>query len=273
TRSGGQVVETPSQVSSRSHTCPALAARQVTPALPAGWVQVPAPSHSSTVQGVRSVAQVVPGGVRASGGQLVAKTSQGSGRSHARAAARRVAPAWPAGCWHPALTPLHSSSVHGLPSDKQIDPLGFNVSGGHVVEVPSQVSATSQSPASARQTVPALAGGCWHRLLVPLHWSVVHGSPSDVHAAPLGRLASAGQLAALPGQFSAKSHSPAAARQTVAAEMKASAGQLLLTPLHDSAMSQTPAAARHTAWLFVSTGQVLLVPSQFSAVSHTPAAA
>jgi len=49
---------------------------------------------------------------------------------------------------------------------------------------PGQVSAASHSLTAARHTVPAFPAGCVHVALVPLHRSVVHGSPSSVHAVP-----------------------------------------------------------------------------------------
>src|SRR5439155_24668264 len=62
--------------------------------------------------------------------------------------------------------------------------LGWKPSPGQVVLVPVQVSAASQTPAAARQTIPALPGACWQRLLLPLQVSVVHTLPSSVHAVP-----------------------------------------------------------------------------------------
>src|SRR5439155_512065 len=82
---------------------------------------------------------------------------------------------------------------------------------------------------------------------VPLHSSSVHGLLSSVQAVPLAFTASAGQVALLPVQFSATSHSPAAARHTVLDGSKASAGQSLPVPLQVSATSQTPAEGRQTA--------------------------
>ena len=81
---------------------------------------------------------------------------------------------------------------------------------------PSQVSATSQTPAEARQVVLA------------------------------GSMASAGQAALAPSQVSATSQTPAEARQTVVSGSTASAGQPPPRPVQVSATSQTPAAARQT---------------------------
>ena len=81
---------------------------------------------------------------------------------------------------------------------------------------------------------------------VPSHWSSVHALLSLVHAVADAFLASAGQAAAEPVQFSARSHSPAAARQTLLEAAKASAGQAALVPSQDSATSHVPALARQT---------------------------
>src|SRR6266516_2916396 len=130
-----------------------------------------------------------------------------------------------------ALLPEQVSATSQAPAEgRQTVPAGLLASAGQAGLVPSQVSAGSQTPAEARQTVPAFPAGCWQASFVPSHVSLVHGMPSSVHAVPLGCLASAGQLAPLPGQSSATSHAPAAGRQTWVAGAKASAGQSLLTP-------------------------------------------
>ena len=90
----------------------------------------------------------------------------------------------------------------------------------------------------------------------------MHGLLSAVHAVPAALLASAGQLGPFPGQFSAGSHSPAEARQTVLEGLKASAGQTVLEPVQLSSTSHTPAAARHTVPAFpAGCWQVSFVPS------------
>src|SRR2546428_161351 len=118
-------------------------------------------------------------------------------------------------------------------------------------------------------------------------------------------MASAGQAALDPVQFSAASQRSTAARQTVLDALKASAGQVVLVPVQVSATSHTSAAARHTVPAFpagcvhvalvplqmsrvqtlpssvhavpfalkASVGHVVLVPVQVSATSHSPAAA
>src|SRR5207247_7347 len=144
-------------------------------------------------------------------------------------------------------------------------------SGGQVELVPSHVSSASHTPAAGRHTAPAFPAGCWQASLLPSHVSVVHALPSSVQAVPLGCFASAGQLGPLPGQFSAWSHSPAAARHSVVEEAKASAGHVELVPVHVSATSHAPADARHTAPpLPAGCWQATLVPSHWSTVHGLP---
>src|SRR5207253_3641983 len=175
------------------------------------------------------------------------------------------------------LVPSQVGATSQTPEGPHTVPAGLLASAGQVVLVPVQVSAGSQTPAEARQIAPALPAGCVQagEPTVPLQVSVVQGLPSSVHAVPAVLTVSAGQLALVPVQFSAMSHSLTAARHTVLAERKASAGQLLLVPTHVSATSQTPADGRQTvpAGLFASAGQVELVPVQVSAGSQTPAEA
>jgi hypothetical protein len=64
-----------------------------------------------------------------------------SAMSQMPAAGRHTAPTLPAGCWQASWTPSHWSSVHGFVSAVHDVKFGFFVSGGHVVELPSQVSA------------------------------------------------------------------------------------------------------------------------------------
>src|SRR5439155_1656235 len=92
---------------------------------------------------------------------------------------------------------------------------------------------------------------------------------------PADFLASAGQAVVTPSQVSARSHSPAAARQTVPAVLMASAGQAALVPVQFSAASHRSMAARQTVLegRKASAGQVVLVPVQVSAASQGPAAA
>src|SRR2546426_5644358 len=90
--------------------------------------------------------------------------------------------------------------------------LGLKASAGQLALVPVPVSATSQSPAVARHTVPAFPAGCVQLFPLPSHTSRVQTFPSSVHAVSVALTASVGQLAPLPVQNSARSHSPVAAR-------------------------------------------------------------
>src|SRR5207253_1506199 len=261
--SAGQRSLTPSQVSAASQS-PA-AGRHTVPAFPAGcWQSSPLPSHSSRLHGLPSSVQAVPLAFFASAGHAALDPVQNSAGSHSPAEARQSAVA------------------------------GRRASAGQAVLVPSQVSATSQAPAAARHTAPAWPAGCREASRVASHssgvrglpsWvggvplgffaSVVHGLPSSVQVVPLDFFASAGQLGPLPGQLSAVSHSPAAARQTTFEDWKSSAGQLLPTPSQLSATSQAPAEVRQTvpAGVLASAGHAVPVPVHVSAASQSPAAA
>src|SRR5207248_9599687 len=91
---------------------------------------------------------------------------------------------------------------------------------GQSLLAPSQLSATSQTPAEGRQTAVLLT--------------------------------SAGHAALVPVQLSATSQTPAEPRQMVVAGSNRSGGQSLVTPLQLSATSHTPADARHSAVLLAS---------------------
>src|SRR2546422_32109 len=114
-------------------------------------------------------------------------------------------------------------------------------SAGQVVLDPVQVSAGSHPPAEARQTAPALPTACGQVAPVPSHRSRVQGFASAVQAVPLVFLASVGQLVLDPVQLSARSHSPAAARQTVPA-LPAGWVQVALVPLQMSMVHTLPSS-------------------------------
>src|SRR5262249_36177400 len=122
--------------------------------------------------------------------------------------------------------------------------------------------------------VPAATNGCV-QLPVPSHTSLVHALPSLVHVAPEPWKPLAGQLALLPVQYSATSHTPLEVRHWVAPEANPSAGQLLLAPVPHSATSHVPAEPRHCVveGCLVSPGHTAELPVQYSAASHTPAEA
>src|SRR5439155_39600 len=239
--SGGRVELTPVHTSSASQTSPEPA-RQTVPALPAAcWQALFVPSHRSVVQTLPSSVHAVPDGVLASAGQL-------------------------------GPLPVHiSAGSHSPAEPRQTTKLGSNMSAGQVLLVPAHISPTSHPPAAAFRVAPALPAACWQASLVPLHVSLVHGLPSSVHAVPLGCLASAEQLALLPGQKSSASHSSTAARQSTVEDLNASFGHVELLPVQVSATSQMPAAARQVAPpLPAGCWQALLVPLQVSLVLGLP---
>ena len=101
----------------------------------------------------------------------------------------------------------------------------------------------------------------------------MHGFPSSVHAVPFVFFASPGQLADVPGQLSATSHSPPAPRQIDVEDANVSAGQAAPVPVQLSATSQTSATGRQTLVddAKPSAGQDVLVPVHVSVTSQTPA--
>src|SRR5207245_2476568 len=149
------------------------------------------PSHSSRLHGLPSLVHAVPAALLASAGQLGPLPGQFSAGSHSPAEARQTV-------------------LEGLKARAEERRVGHE-----------QRSPWSHTPADARHTVPAFPAGCWQSSLLPSHSSRLHGLPSLVHAVPAALLPSAGQLALVPVQFSAGSHSPAEARQTVLEGLKA----------------------------------------------------
>src|SRR4051812_15159759 len=128
----------------------------------------------------------------------------------------------------------------------------------------------SHSPAAIRQVAPALPAGCWQVTFVPSHWSFVHGFVSAVHAVPLAFFASVtGQVAEVPVQTSATSHSPPAIRH-VAPALPAGCWQVVLVPLHVSAVHALPSSGPAAPAFPAGCWQVTFVPSQRSAVHGLP---
>src|SRR5207249_9760797 len=84
-----------------------------------------------------------PAVLLASAGQSTFVPVHVSVRSHAPAAARHTAPAFPAGCWHVSLAPSHWSRVQGLPSELHEVPAGAFASAGQLTPVPVHVSGAS----------------------------------------------------------------------------------------------------------------------------------
>src|SRR5438094_8346252 len=79
-----------------------------------------------------------------------------------------------------------------------------------MMKAPGQVSSTSHSFAAARQTAPALPGGCRQVVLAPSQVSVVQGLPSSVQGVVLDLQRSVGQVALVPVQVAALSPSAGA---------------------------------------------------------------
>jgi len=203
------------------------------------------PSHWSAEQGLPSSVQAVPADFLESVGH-----------------------AWP------GVPPQVSPMSHSPAAARQTVKAGRVTSGGQVVVTPVQTSSGSQrSPEPGRQTAPVFPAGCWQSLFVPSHWSRLHGLPSDVQPVPLGSLASAGHVEAVPVQLSATSHSPPAERQTKVEACNASLGHAALVPVQVSAMSHAPAEARHVVVdeTKESLGHAALLPVQFSAASQMSA--
>ena len=101
---------------------------------------------------------------------------------------------------------------------------------------------------------------------------MLHGLPSSVHAVPFDFFTSGGQVAPVPVQFSARSHSPPARRQVKVEDWKLSLGHVCpATPEQFSATSQVPPDARQTNVLdcVVAAGHVAVDPEQFFDGSHT----
>ena len=115
-----------------------------------------------------------------------------------------------------------------------------------------------------------------HAALDPVQFSATSHGPAEARqTVDDDAKLFAGQFGPVPVQFSAGSHGPAEARQTVLEDWKASAGQAALDPVQFSATSHGPAEARQTVledWK-PSAGHAALDPVQFSATSHGPAEA
>lgn len=154
TSSTGQFLPAPSQVSALSHS-PALARQttaDVATASP-GHTALPPVHVSARSQMPPAARQVVVEAAKVLAGQDVFAPLQVSCTSQTPADARQIVPALPAGCVHVADEPLQTSSVQGWPSLLQSVPAGANSLAGQVLPSPSQVSATSHSPALVRQVV------------------------------------------------------------------------------------------------------------------------
>src|SRR5437773_4116226 len=127
---------------------------QLVPAGQLGWWQaLSVPLQTSFVQGFKSSGHGVPFAMTLSAGHAALEPVQVSATSQESAAARQIAPMFPAGCWHVTWVPSHWSSVQGLPSEVHAAPLVFFASAGHAPPaVPGPVSATSDSQSHVGQT-------------------------------------------------------------------------------------------------------------------------
>jgi hypothetical protein len=135
-----------------------------------------------------------------------------------------------------------------------------------------QVSATSQVPPEARQTVDELEKSSVGQFaLAPLHISAGSHSPPARHTVP-ERKVLAGQSSP-PPQRSSASHVPPAPRQTKVVGRTVSAGQLALEPLQVSATSQTPRASRQMLTESKRSAGHVVAPPHVSCASQGPMAA
>src|SRR5207247_1956552 len=179
----------------------------------------------------------------------------------------------PATCWQLVLVPLHVSVVQRLPPSAHAVPAGILRSVGHDVLVPVQVSTASHTSTAARHTAPAFPAGCWQLVLVPLHWSSVHGFPSSGQGAPAfpAGCVQAG-APTVPLHMSEVQALPSSV-QAVPAALTRSGGQEVLDPVQVSARSQPLTAPRHTvpalpaAWMHVGAPTV---PLHMSVVQTLP---
>jgi hypothetical protein len=305
--SAGHAAVTPSHFSGASHS-PA-AGRQVEDAgrtASAGQALLE-PSHFSTASHRPTAArQVVPEGCFASAGHAGELPSQASGASHTPAAARQTVPCetgehFPAlpfrlHAWQSVVTPPPHALLQHTPSTQL--PFTHSVLCEH--PCPSGFLSTQVPPAQYWLVGHGLEAEQPPEQTFPEHWFDAHccvctegqeaplpgqfaarvavgGVPPHDGARHWTELAlnpSAGQVAELPVQFSATSHTSAARRHWVVFGWKPSAGHVAELPVQDSATSHTPAEVRQTVFAVLnpSAGQVAELPVQFSATSHTPAA-
>src|SRR5689334_18278769 len=100
-------------------------------------------------------------GFGASAGHALLTPSQLSATSHWPDAGRQTPPAgagWSAGQFGPE--PLHDSAASQTSLADRHTPPVANASAGHVMLLPVQVSATSQTPLPCRQVAPAFPATC-----------------------------------------------------------------------------------------------------------------
>ena len=161
--------------------------------------------------------------------------------------------------------------MHGLLSEVQAVPTVTSTSPGQAALVPSQLSATSHSPAEARHRVPAdFFASTGQALLLPVQVSATSQVPATARQlVPADFFASAGQVVEVPVQVSAASQTSAAARQVVPA-LPAACWQLTELPLQRSVVQAFPSSVQAVPLAFFpSAGQVAEVPVQVSAASQS----
>src|SRR5262245_23069143 len=240
-------------------------------------LQCPAPSQESVPSQAPPVevpVQLVVSGLKPSAGQAPDVPVQLSATSHSPAAARQMVVA----VRKPSLQ-CPAPSQESVPSQAppfevpvQLVVSGLKPSAGQAPDVPVQLSATSHSPAAARQVVvddlkPSA------QCPAPSQESVPSQAPPvevPVQAVVAGWKLSAGQAPDVPVQLSATSHSPADARQVVVDGRKPSTQ--CPAPSQESVPSQAPplevpVQAVVAGWK-LSAGQAPDVPVQLSAMSH-----
>jgi hypothetical protein len=107
----------------------------------------------------------------------------------------------------------------------------------------------------------------------PVQFSAMSQTPAEGrHGVLDGAFASVGQAVLLPSHVSARSHTPAAARQSVPA-LPAGCVQPSPTPSQTSSVQTFESAVQPVfAGCFASAGQFTPEPVQFSVASHSPAA-
>jgi hypothetical protein len=129
----------------------------------------PAVHWSAVVHALPSL-HAVPLGALRSAGQLADAPLHDSERSHTLTAGRHTTPAWPAGCWHATLNPLHWSAVQGLPSSLHAVPLTL---GEHVPASPDKLHALHSPVHATSQQTPLAQNPVAHCV------AVVHGEPRE----------------------------------------------------------------------------------------------
>ena len=170
---------------------------------------------------------------------------------------------------------------------RQVTPVPLKTLAGQALLEPVQLSAISQTPALALQTVPeVMRRSVGQSAEVPVQLSATsHEVPSDAFTAALQTVVEAanllvGQVLDVPEHTSCTSHAPADGLHTVLAAESTSGGHCTELPVQVSGASHVDPSAPKTlglqtnveSWNILA-GQALLDPVQDSATSHGPAEA